>query len=113
MPEICCYSIAGRRLLSGAVPFCAFFDFALQNDGHCATLKRQKEGGMQMRCSCQNCGIYMVQDERGLESRCICPNCFSTCNACMGTEQSPVEGDRLEWIAMLRERYDREHGEED
>ena len=55
----------------------------------------------------------MVQDERGLESRCICPNCFSTCNACMGTEQSPVEGDRLEWIAMLRERYDREHGEED
>lgn len=66
-----------------------------------------------MRCSCQNCGIYMVQDERGLESRCICPNCFATCAACMGTEQTPVDGDRLEQISQLRERYDREHAEEE
>lgn len=49
----------------------------------------------------------MVQDEKGLESRCICPNCFETCSACMGTEQTPVTGDRFQVIAMLRERYDR------
>ena len=61
-----------------------------------------------MRCSCQVCGEYMVQDEKGLESRCICPNCFTTCNACMGTEQAPIESsDRLATLAMLRERYDR------
>lgn len=50
----------------------------------------------------------MVQDERGLESRCICPNCFWTCSACMGTEQTPVQKEGLELIAMLRERYDRQ-----
>ena len=43
-----------------------------------------------MRCSCQNCGAYMVQDEKGLGSRCICPECFTTCSACMGTPQEPA-----------------------
>lgn len=55
----------------------------------------------------------MVQDERGLESRCICPNCSTTCAACMGTEQAPVQSDRLELISMLRERYDRTQLEDD
>ena len=55
----------------------------------------------------------MVQDEKGLESRCICPICFTTCNACMGTEQTPVAGDRFELIAMLRERYDRQLEQQD
>ncbi len=66
-----------------------------------------------MRCSCQNCGVYMVQDERGLESRCICPNCFWTCSACMGTEQTPVQKEGLKLIAMLRERYDRQQDTEE
>lgn len=66
-----------------------------------------------MRCGCQNCGVYMVQDERGLESRCICPNCFWTCSACMGTEQTPVQKEGLELIAMLRERYDRQQDTEE
>lgn len=48
----------------------------------------------------------MVQDEKGLKSRCICPICFETCNACMGTEQQPISGDRFEVLARLRERYD-------
>lgn len=60
-----------------------------------------------MRCSCQVCGEYMVQDEKGVNSRCICPICFETCNACMGTEQQPLSGDRFEVLAMLRERYDK------
>ena len=59
-----------------------------------------------MRCSCQNCGTYMVQDEKGLDSRCICPQCFNTCNACMGTAQKPEHREGLELIAFLRERYD-------
>lgn len=66
-----------------------------------------------MRCSCQKCGTYMVQDERGLESRCICPECFSTCSACMGTEQGPEHREGLELIAYLRERYDRGLADDD
>ena len=55
-----------------------------------------------MRCSCQNCGEYMVQDEKGLDSRCICPVCFATCSACMGTVQTPLDRDGLK--AMLDQR---------
>ena len=62
-----------------------------------------------MRCSCQNCGTYMVQDEKGLQSRCICPQCFNTCNACMGTQQQPVQREGLALIAFLREQ----HGEKE
>ena len=37
-----------------------------------------------MRCSCANCGVYMVQAE-DMKLGCICPNCFSRCTACLGT----------------------------
>ena len=60
-----------------------------------------------MRCTCQNCGEYMVQDERGLSSRCICPNCFQTCAACLGTEQTPLSREALHALAAERARYDR------
>ena len=60
-----------------------------------------------MRCNCLVCGTYMVQDEKGLESRCICPQCFSTCSACMGTEQKPLEKTELfETLCLMREHYD-------
>lgn len=59
-----------------------------------------------MRCSCQNCGEYMVQDEKGLNSRCICPNCFLTCSACMGTAQKPLDRDGLKDLARRRMEYD-------
>ena len=62
-----------------------------------------------MRCSCQNCGAYMVQDEKGLGSRCICPECFTVCSACMGTRQAPMEPDQLKFMLLQRERYDEEH----
>ena len=55
-----------------------------------------------MRCTCQNCGTYMVQDEKGLSSRCICPNCFHTCNACMGTPVGPLTVEQLKSVAMER-----------
>ncbi|MEG1525607.1 MAG: hypothetical protein RRZ24_09400 [Clostridia bacterium] len=61
-----------------------------------------------MRCTCQNCGTYMVQDEKGTFSRCICPDCFTTCNACMGTSQQPLTRDGLQNLALQREQYDSE-----
>ncbi len=66
-----------------------------------------------MRCSCQNCGAYMVQDEKGLGSRCICPECFTTCNACMGTPQQPADKERLREMMLEREKYDAEHETDD
>lgn len=36
-----------------------------------------------MRCSCQNCGTYMVQSE-DLTLGCICPQCGARCTACLG-----------------------------
>ena len=37
-----------------------------------------------MRCSCTNCGEYMIQAE-DMKLGCICPECFSRCTACLGT----------------------------
>ena len=65
-----------------------------------------------MRCTCQNCGAYMVQDEKGLESRCICPECFTTCSACMGTPQQPASPEELRALMRERERYDAEREDE-
>lgn len=38
-----------------------------------------------MRCSCPQCGIYMVQKEKGANSTCVCPKCQHACDACMGS----------------------------
>lgn len=56
-----------------------------------------------MRCSCQNCGTYMVQDEKGFQSRCICPECFTVCTACMGTAGKPLSIDQIKIEAMRRD----------
>lgn len=37
-----------------------------------------------MRCSCQNCGVYMVQSEDS-HLGCVCPECGLRCTACLGT----------------------------
>lgn len=55
----------------------------------------------------------MVQDEKGLGSRCVCPACLTTCNACMGTSQKPMEPDQLRYLLLQRERYDAEHETDD
>ena len=39
-----------------------------------------------MRCSCPNCGAFMVQQESGDYLGCRCPECLYGCNACMGTD---------------------------
>ncbi len=74
-----------------------------------------------MRCGCPKCGIYMVQHEQGLQSACVCPACLFSCNACMGTEQPPVEKDEAELRQMLMarvrqietEQYDEDKGDGD
>ena len=38
-----------------------------------------------MRCSCQNCGTYMVHAE-SLSLGCVCPECGARCRACLGTD---------------------------
>ena len=37
-----------------------------------------------MRCSCKECGTYMVQAESD-HLGCICPDCGYRCNDCLGT----------------------------
>ncbi len=37
-----------------------------------------------MRCSCRNCGVYMVQSEDS-HLGCVCPECGERCTACLGT----------------------------
>ena len=37
-----------------------------------------------MRCSCYNCGTYMVHSE-STHLGCVCPDCGSRCKACLGT----------------------------
>lgn len=59
-----------------------------------------------MRCSCQNCGEYMVHDEKGLLSHCVCPNCFQTCSACLGTPQKPLSPDELQALFVQRQQSD-------
>lgn len=66
-----------------------------------------------MRCTCQNCGEYMVQDEKGLFSRCVCPACLCTCNACLGTAQRPLTRDELDAFLAQRGRYDAMRGQEE
>lgn len=38
-----------------------------------------------MRCSCKNCGVYMIQSEDS-HLGCVCPECGSRCTACLGTD---------------------------
>lgn len=38
-----------------------------------------------MRCSCRNCGVYMIQSDDA-HLGCVCPECGSRCTACLGTD---------------------------
>lgn len=37
-----------------------------------------------MRCSCKECGTYMIQAESD-HLGCVCPDCGYRCNDCLGT----------------------------
>ena len=58
-----------------------------------------------MRCSCKECGTYMIQAE-SLHLGCVCPECGYRCTDCLGTN-TVVPRDQL---ARLQEdpRFDPE-----
>ena len=51
-----------------------------------------------MRCSCKECGTYMVQAESD-HLGCVCPDCGYRCNDCLGTN-TVVSRDSLRALAF-------------
>ena len=51
-----------------------------------------------MRCSCRECGTYMVQAESD-HLGCVCPDCGARCTDCLGTD-TVVSRDRLKSLAF-------------
>ena len=50
-----------------------------------------------MRCSCKECGTYMIQAESD-RLGCVCPDCGYRCNDCLGTD-TVVSRDRISDLA--------------
>jgi len=53
---------------------------------------------IRMRCSCKQCGTYMIQAESD-HLGCICPDCGYRCNDCLGTN-TVVSRERLKELAF-------------
>jgi len=51
-----------------------------------------------MRCSCRECGTYMVQAESD-HLGCVCPDCGARCQDCLGTD-TVVSRDQLRNLAF-------------
>ncbi len=51
-----------------------------------------------MRCSCRECGNYMVQAESE-HLGCVCPDCGNRCTDCLGTD-TVVSRDRIQALAF-------------
>ena len=51
-----------------------------------------------MRCSCKECGTYMIQAESD-HLGCICPDCGYRCNDSLGTN-TVVSRDRVKDLAF-------------
>lgn len=49
-----------------------------------------------MRCSCINCGVYMIQSESS-NFGCVCPECGTRCIVCLGTD-SIINKDEIKLI---------------
>lgn len=54
-------------------------------------------GVRRVRCSCKECGTYMVQAESD-HLGCVCPDCGYRCADCLGTD-TVVSRDRLKDLA--------------
>ena len=77
-----------------------------------------REAALEMRCSCKNCGVYMVQSEDS-HLGCVCPECGSRCTACLGTD-SVMSRDAIDSLrndpmlaAMMLERIMDDGSDED
>ncbi len=51
-----------------------------------------------MRCSCKECGSYMIQAESD-RLGCVCPDCGYRCDDCLGTN-TVVSREKLSALAM-------------
>ena len=51
-----------------------------------------------MRCSCKECGTYMIQAESN-RLGCVCPDCGYRCSDCLGTD-TVVSRERLKELAF-------------
>lgn len=51
-----------------------------------------------MRCSCKECGTYMVQADSD-KLGCVCPDCGYRCNDCLGTN-TVVSKEMLKMLAF-------------
>ncbi|MBQ3274386.1 MAG: hypothetical protein IJH51_03715 [Christensenellaceae bacterium] len=65
-----------------------------------------------MRCSCRECGEYMVHENAGLGA-CICPVCGFRCTDCLGTDSviskemfKRMKDDEILQRAFITERED-------
>ena len=66
-----------------------------------------------MRCSCKECGTYMIQAESD-RLGCVCPDCGYRCRDCLGTDtvisRDAVRGGALELELQKRHDADEECG---
>ena len=67
-----------------------------------------------MRCSCKECGEYMVHHEAGL-GECICPVCGYKCRDCLGMstlitkeELEKLKDDPMFELEMMRRTQETE-----
>lgn len=51
-----------------------------------------------MRCSCKECGTYMIQAESD-HLGCVCPDCGYRCGDCLGTN-TVVSRERIASLAF-------------
>ena len=65
-----------------------------------------------MRCSCRECGDYMVHEDAGLGA-CICTVCGNRCRDCLGTDSviskemfERMKTDEVLQRAMIADRGD-------
>ena len=71
-----------------------------------------------MRCSCKECGTYMVHQEKGF-GRCVCPECRNECTDCLGTntviskeDLKALKGDPIFEMEILERIKERENDDQ-
>ena len=64
-----------------------------------------------MRCSCRNCGTYMIQAD-DLILGGVCPDCGERCTACLGTN-SVLSPEQIRSLCPNPPSFAEEEEEED
>ena len=61
-----------------------------------------------MRCSCQNCGTYMVHSE-SFQLGCVCPECGQRCKQCLGTNtvvsKEDLKNAAMRYVSDIKESF--------